>query len=239
MKTLKFLLAITIAMITLLACESPMESSMLDDANYVLAPTLSREEAALILYDYLTVDGNIVNFDLSLSEALKLGITKDIYDEYVQCIQDINTFVDEKHKHHPEASVQLVDKTTMKPEFVYEPRYVSGVLPNNQSVPAGRIDCSGQEWQQSPVFFLPMQLNSFNCYCQARTALAAGFCVETNFLAPWMHTWVAPLLSYVNKVARTYGSNTYGYIKFQTTDSNGGFLGYSGARYEYDSPPTN
>lgn len=236
MKTLKFLLAITIAMITLLACESPMESSMLDDANYVLAPTLSREEAALVLYDYLVTDGTSVSFDLTLADALKLGVTESLYEEFLSCVKDINVFAEERISEQKDLKIKLLDVDSKNSGFTYE-SYNDMALSNTRSIPAKRVDLNGQYWNSTDTFFLPMEFNSFDCHCQAAAALAAAFHVETNFLAPWPHMWVAPLTTIVKEVARVYGSNIYGYVRCRTTDSNGGFVGLSAARYEFDSDP--
>ncbi len=234
MKTLKVLFAIAIACCMFSACELPTEQHLFDDSNYVLAPELSREEAALILYEELTIEGNTILFDMSLSEALELGISEEIYQEYVTTIQDINNFISVTHKDFPDATVSLLDKNEINNEFTYEPQYEFDAARSSRAIPTGRIDALSQEWNASPSFYLSSDFNCFTCHCQAYAALAAVFQVETHFLSAWMHTWVAPLTSYVNKTARVYGSNINGYIRFRTSDSNGGFLGWGAAYQKFE-----
>lgn len=171
MKTLKFLLAITIACCALTACVQEEEMIMpLEVESYALTTPVVEVGPIEILRDYIEVSDDFASLDIDVATAKKLGVPPENFSNFLSNIEEANADIAEFRNKYPNLQVEWV--FGKDEEISYDAdneMFVSEMASNAQprNIPTGRVQAYGSGWYNSDPIFLDGRFNCLKCHAWA------------------------------------------------------------------------
>lgn len=179
-------------------------------------------KANMTLVKYLELSDDEYVLNISQSDAEKMGVPKEFYDEALSEVDKANAFIKEMQK-DPNNELQLTDpKTATKVDPIW-----------NQSTSyvglGGTLRTSGQEEAMSPHVWAPIYTKGIEFLCRANAAVTPIYSCKTYSSGSIQSKRALGMLGFKTIVkVPLYVSNDWIRVSFQTTDSYGGTAAYSG-----------
>ena len=171
MKTLKFLLAITIACCALTACVQEEEMIMpLEVESYALTTPVVEVGTIEILRDYIEVSDDFASLDIDVATARKLGVAPENLSIVLSNIEEANADIEELRNTYPNLQVEWVFGKDEEINYDAENEmFVSEIGSNVQprNIPMDRLEAYGSGWYYSNPMFLDGRFNCLKCHAWA------------------------------------------------------------------------
>ncbi len=230
MKTLKFVLAITIACCALTACVQEEEAFAPQiNTSYVLATPIEVEGTMDILRDYIKVDDDLAHLDIDSESAKRLGVNSEDFDFFKSNLEKTNASVMEHKKRNPDVIINWVFES-VKDVDVNSASYYGKYQSNSRSarnILTGNVVSEGGNWGYSKPLSIDSSINCFLCNCSA-VPPASSYEVRTVFNNKEGLT-VMPIDNY-NNTAKTFPAYVAdfgsGRIEFKA-NAVSGYLGFA------------
>lgn len=218
MKRFFYFCVITAFAVNVLSCSKNEEYPIPSSVGTRTSESLEAQRAAnIILRKFVKLDEHERYYlDISLEDALKLGVPAEFYDKGIQDIEDTNRSIQWYRENDPEADIHISDPTERTS------------TPTPYAFISGTLSTSSQE-EARAEFWAPREMLGVNFLCRAHVALCCTYICKTYSFGNW-RTKVHFGSFYENTPISVplVASDVYASVCFSTSDSNGGIATYSG-----------
>lgn len=187
----------------------------------ILKPEVkAQRKAAILLSEYVSLNGDEYSLDISLEEAKSLGISADMYNKIVSDLEVSNTAIKNAIKNGNQ--VELID--IKKAAKAYKNKNYVEVTTTRSSSQSGRISTDGNEFG-TQSFYPDYSKAKVRFRCRTGAALAPVYTCKTFVFQAWnakVATGSLFTTTQVDVPLAASGSSLCADLYFQTTDSNGG-----------------
>lgn len=170
---------------------------------------IKTEDVSTAIYHLLNLKNDSYSLDLTLEEALEMGISKKDFDYVTDELRKTNEQI-QVIKNEENHELVLTDPKNLSEEVL------------KQTMPSGQLSSNGQE-QVGDSFFAPYAATNVNFQCKGGGAPAPVYICRTKALGGWKSkSVIGHPTAWTPIDVGLDASNISVSITFQTTDSNGG-----------------
>lgn len=188
-------------------------------------------QSLAVLYANISESNDVYTLNLSRDEALKYGVTYQLYDRFTHELDEANKFIDQS-----KAEGSEIEKTDYQAaaKKMADPLYrlsISSASTLGETIKptytAGHIETIGQE-EGYDYCYVPSRFSHIKFQCLARAALVPGFVCKTYSFGSWTSKTGIGFMGIIRTIEVTPAATmTDIKVAFSTTDSNGGICNWN------------